>query len=160
MTINSHLSDNEFAELLGGNASQTMLAHLQVCDECSVEAKEAREAIGGLRESLIAAAAQPRIPHLPKELSAKRSLHAWSLRVAGALAVLLMFSGGILLDRHSQSSVEISSTNQQLSDSELLNQVQAELSLDAPAALQPAAYLAQERQQILQSAQQRGEQRR
>jgi hypothetical protein len=161
MNTNSHLSDNEFAEVLGSNASQTMLAHLKICDECSVEAKELREVIGGLREGLIAAAGQPRIQHVPPELSARQSSHAWRLRMAGALAVLLMFSGGIVLDRHSQSSIGTNgASNQQLSDSELLNQVQAELSLDAPAALQPAAYLAQERQQILQSAQQRGEQRR
>jgi len=165
MTTNSHLSDNEIAELLGGNASQTMLAHLQACEECSVEAKELRETVASLRESLTAAAAaQPRVQHVRAEVSTRqwRPLRARSLRMAGALAVLLMVSGGILLDRHSPelnvgtNSVQV----QQLSESDLLNQVQAELTSDVPAALQPANYIAEERQQILQSAQQRGEQRR
>jgi anti-sigma factor RsiW len=164
MTTNSHLSDNEFAELLGGNASQTVLAHLQICEECSVEAKELRETVAGLREGLGAVAAQSRIQHVPAEAGARRfqPLHARSLRMAGALAVLLMVAGGILLDRHSpESNVETKSVQvQQLSESDLLNQVQAELTNDVPAALQPANYIAEERQQILQSAQQRGDQGR
>lgn len=154
MTTNSHLNDGEFAELLGGNASQTVAAHLQACAECSVEAHSLREAIGGFRNLLTASAlASPRRANV-----AAPAMHRWGLRLAGGVAILLIMSGGLLLDRNSRTQ---NSRSIPVSDTELLDQVQAQLTSDAPAALEPADYLAEERQEILQSTeQQRGNQRR
>ncbi|HZU22820.1 MAG TPA: hypothetical protein VE998_08320 [Terriglobales bacterium] len=144
MTANSHLSDNEMAELIAGNASQTMLAHLQICDDCSLEARDLREAVLALRESLSAIAARPRT-------KAQQASPGWGLRAAAAaMAVLLLVSGGLVLDRKSGGVME-RPAGVEMSEAELLNQVQVELSSDVPAALEPAAYLTQERQQILNS---------
>ena len=158
MITNSHLSDGEFAELLGGSASQTVLAHLQVCAECSVEAHDLREAIGGFRNLLTASTLAPAWQR--SDQAAAPAVHRWGLRLAGALAILLMVSGGILLDRNSATRPQIL-TSASVSDAELLDQVQAQLTSDAPAALEPVDYLAEERQEILQSTQrQRANQRR
>lgn len=155
MTTNSHLNDGEFAELLGGSASQTVLAHLQACAECSVEAHDLREAIGGFRDLLTASTL---VPAWRAQDTTAPAVHRWGLRLAGALATVLIISGGILLDRNSQPRIASSTP---VSDAELLDQVQAQLTSDAPAALAPADYLAEERQEILQSTQQqRGNERR
>jgi hypothetical protein len=165
MTSNSHLSDNEFAELLGGNASQTVLAHLQLCPDCSVEAKSFRDALTGLRGALASATEAPRLIRGETHTHAP-AVGRWGMRFAGAFTVVAMVAAGILLDRNSvldQSSkaATVNSAKSTISDSDLLNEIQSELTSDVPAALQPAAYLADERQQILQSAQQQaGVQRR
>lgn len=154
MEMKSHLNDNEFSELVAGNASQTVLAHLQACAECSVEARDLRVAIGSFRELLGTAAAQPASVAGERAQSRWSPLHVWGLRTAGALALFLMVVGGALMDHnsHRQPVVHNDITVQpQISDTELLAQVQAELSTDAPDALAPADYLAQERQDILNS---------
>jgi hypothetical protein len=138
------LSDNEFAELLGGNISQTVMAHLQSCPECGLEVREVREAVIGFRQMLGAAAAPAPRTMVP---GATHSLHHFGLRLVGAVAVLLMVSGAILLDRNSHATVP---NRVEISDAELLNEVQAQLTSDSPAALEPANYLAEERQEILQ----------
>lgn len=141
MTANSHLSDNEFAELLAGNTSQTALAHLQACADCSVEARDLREAINNFREVLHRAADLPAGPALAKqEARQPRWLHTWGLRSAGALAILLLVSGGMMLDRNVPPAPAKNSP--QVSDAELLSQVQDELASEAPAALEPASYIA------------------
>lgn len=151
--MNSHLNDNEFAELLGGNASQTALAHLAQCPDCSVEAREFIAAVTSFREGLAAAAAKP--ARVRESNRSWAPLHAWKLRTAGALAIMLMFTGGLLLDRHGSapSPQPKLSSEARLTDAELLDQVNSDLASYAPDALQPATYLAQERQELMQNSQ-------
>ena len=147
MTANSHLSDYELAELAAGNASQTVLAHLQACTECGFEAREVREAIAGFRGALTLLAGEP-LTAGERSSRASRSMHAWGVRIVGALAILAMVCGGVLLDRNTARKLIHPAP---VSDSELLNQVQDELSDDSPAALAPAGYLADERDAILET---------
>lgn len=157
MTANSHLNDGEFAEVISGNVSQTVLAHLQGCPECAVEARDLRDAIAGFREMLTASVAAPASRQIAAAARAT-PLHDWGLRLAGAAAIVLMLSGAMLIDRGSRTAI---STTAQISDAELLNDVQSQLTADAPAALAPADYLTQERQEILQLTQRdRNDQRR
>jgi hypothetical protein len=147
--MSSHLNDNELAEVLAGNTSQTVMAHLGVCPECSFEARQLSDAITSFREGLSSVAVQPRRRHVRHRLLAGGPV----LRFAGAFALLLMLAGGIALDNRSPR-MQSAAPAPQVSDAELLNEVQSELTADSPAALQPAAYLADQRQELLQSSSQ------
>jgi hypothetical protein len=156
MEVNCHLNDEEMAEVLSHPASEysrTFLAHLQLCDACTLELDRLR----GLIESLEGAALEAnqalsqtasrdfweeqRAAIWRQILSGERNALRWLPVLAGALATVILAIGLGL--RPLPRSVG-SSEPKPDPDRQLLVDVEQLVESDGPEALEPAARLAQQ----------------
>jgi hypothetical protein len=98
----THLNDEQFTELLLGETSPAIVAHLKVCAHCSEEADRVSTAIGNFeRQSRLwaerEAASHPRLTTPKRSFEGSFHLPTWvAAAVAAALVVTVEFEGGLV----------------------------------------------------------------
>jgi hypothetical protein len=142
--MTTHLSDIALAEWLQGEEDSAALEHLEACEACRKEAVDFRGKLGSFREALIAESEAREFKWArPAEAPATwrpawGTLLAWSVRAAFAACVL----AAVLWMRSPRPAP--APTRSDAADNALLERIQADLSRQAPQALEPAeSFLAQ-----------------
>jgi hypothetical protein len=170
-----HLTDDQLAAWLAGEGNDASgssdasgsnhecAVHLEQCGQCRSEANQLRDGVSRYRFAVRRAAAEgesSRLSHAPApaRTTALRRLR-WA--GAGALAVVLLAGGGWLTRPHGSTQVAgnfpISTPKPTddappISDDELLEAVNNDLSRDVPQALAPVSALTLARNQIASGA--------
>jgi hypothetical protein len=159
----NHLMDEQLAAWLAGEADQETRSHLESCPLCRSEALDLRE---GLRRYSIATrrqAAMAQSAHMSGTFAPRKDLALLRLRWAGAgvLALLLVAQTAWLIKPHyapkPNTSAVVSpepasyappAAGTQLSDDELLEAVNNDLSREVPLALAPVSAITAARNRI------------
>jgi hypothetical protein len=153
-----HLTDEQLAEWLAGEATQETRSHLQDCECCHAEAIAMRDGISRYSLALRQQAALAQSAQLNPAFSPRKSLASHRLRWAGAgvLALLLGAQTAWMLMprptmRPSQPTASAPLNSQPsapMSDDELLEAVNNDLSRDVPQALAPVSAITVARNEI------------
>jgi hypothetical protein len=155
-----HLSDEQFAEWLAGEASPEAQEHVRGCELCSREAAGLRDQISRYALAVRRQAAGSESSRLVRKLTPARTLLFRRLRWAGAaaLALLLAAQTGWMMRPHRSVPIPTQATNPApqpppptMSDDELLEAVNNDLNRDVPRALAPVSALTIARNQIAAS---------
>jgi hypothetical protein len=146
-----HLSEEEFAELLAGKETDEMAAgHLAICSECEQKLESWRGDLRRLRDDISFSSQRPsEYWHIQRNAIARRleglpSLNGfwnagWTLACyALALSVLVL---GFINFRQTEADIK---TPHEISDSQLLSDLEDHMTEDVPDALQPANLLVSE----------------
>jgi anti-sigma factor RsiW len=149
VATSAHLTEDQFGELLAGDAQQPIpapvQAHLLACQKCAAE-------LAGLRESLsffqqaTGAYADNELRHLPQASLPDRPMRspvlASALEPAYWLAAAVLLAGFLPMQTAHRNAlppapaVASSNTAESQSDEALLNDVDSELSASVPASMQ------------------------
>jgi hypothetical protein len=169
-----HMTDEQLAEWLAGEAKSETLAHIEGCPQCRAEAFEVRD---GISRYSVAMRRQASGAHqaMGGDIAQRRSWAQPRLRWAGAAALTLLLAGStawLMESRPALPGAHVSSqpaaasksataspANQaarqsadqsanQLSDDELLEAVNNDLSREVPLALAPVSAITMARNQI------------
>ncbi len=159
-----HLTDEQLAGWLAGEANQETLSHLESCPQCKAEALGVRDGISRYAIAVRRQASFAQNTQMGGKFSPRRALVLHRLRWAGAgvLALLLIAQTAWLVrPRRSQetvrpiASVPVSPQRDvdsqpatQLSDDELLEAVNNDLSREVPLALAPVSTITVARNKI------------
>ena len=146
-----HLSEEEFAELLAGKGTDEMAAgHLAICSECEQKLESWRGDLRRLRDDISFSSQRPsEYWHTQRNAIARRleglpSLNSfwnlgWTLACyALALSVLVL---GFINFRQTQGGI---TPPTEISDSQLLTDLEDHMTEDVPDALEPANLLLSE----------------
>lgn len=160
----NHLTDEQLAGWLAGEADQQTRSHVDSCPQCGAEALELRDGISRYAIAMRRKSALAESTHMQGKLAPRKALALHRLRWAGAgiLALLLASSTAWLVKPHLspataqptasspaiQKNGELSKPATQLSDDELLEAVNNDLSSDVPEALSPVSAITVERNAI------------
>lgn len=175
--MKGHLSNEELTEYLLGSGQSATAEHIASCAECRGEAERVAKALNAFKtwaheESSKQAAVNVWAVAPARQSRARRSVFAWSATAAMtvfALALVLMLSHphsgvpaqgnpGQLASANGQTPVtQVAEPRQQISDDQLLLEVQQALDSSVPDALEPAALLASERNRVLEKTETRNQ---
>jgi len=160
----NHLTDEQLAGWLAGEADPQTRSHVDSCPQCGAEALELRDGISRYAIAMRRKSALAESAHMQGKLAPRKALAPHRLRWAGAgvLALLLASSTGWLVKPHlnpataqptasAPAHLEHDAHSQaasQLSDDELLEAVNNDLSSDVPEALSPVSTITVERNEI------------
>ncbi len=172
-----HLSNQEFTEYLLGTGQSSTTEHIASCAECLQEAERVARALNAFKtwaheesEKQVAVNVWAKAP--VRVAQARRSVFAWSAAAAmtvAALALMLMLRhphsgvptqgtpGQIVVTNAKAPVTQVVQSQQQVSDDQLLLEVEQALDSSVPAALQPAAVLALDRNRVLQQTETRNQ---
>ena len=131
--MNSHLSEDQFASYLAGQATQTEIQHAQQCPECGAELKRFGGAVS-LFQIAVSERIDDRIANRPLLVLSKPSRAAiridrWAFVAAiSAVLILLPFVG---------SERKPEEVPQPLSAEEIMERVNLHLSQSVPSPMQP-----------------------
>lgn len=166
----NHLTDEQLAAWLGGEADPQTRSHFESCPRCRAEALELHDGISRYSVSMRRQAGHAQRTHLNGYFVPRRALLLHRLRWAGAgvLAILLTAQTlWLMKPQHAPSdarpaaalasqpasesqsaSSSASSSGTQLSDDELLEAVNNDLSREVPIALAPVSAITTARNRI------------
>jgi len=143
--MNKHLSDEQLNQWILGEAETAASQHLETCEACQREAEDLKQALGGFRDSIQAAAEARRLTwREPAQAPAGRSLGArfmaqrWAY--AGALAAIVAVV--VLLLRVDYRHTPHTPTGT-VGEDEILMQIQTDVGQTVPSALAPGELLLQ-----------------
>lgn len=134
-----HLTDEQLADWLAGEASGEAQAHLEACPACKVEAFAMRDGISRYAVALRREAAKVALP----AIAPARAIVVHRLRWAAvaSLALILAVPSAWMLRPHpptiAPQPVATAPQSPQMSDDELLDAVNNDLNRDVPQALAP-----------------------
>ncbi len=163
--ITRHLTDEQLAGWLAGEADQPTCAHLESCPQCRIEAIELRNGISRYSIAMRQQASRAQATHMNAKFAPRKALvlHRVRWAVAGVLALLLAAQTTWLIKsrpappaakaavssqpatRSANQSANQAATQtatqsaDQLSDDELLEAVNNDLSREVPLALAPVS---------------------
>jgi hypothetical protein len=153
-----HLTDEQLAEWLAGEASQETQSHLQDCECCHAEAIVMRDGISRYSLALRQQAALAQSAQLDPAFSPRKSVASHRPRWAGAGVLALLLgaqTAWMLMPRsatHPSQPIASAPLNSQpsapMSDDELLEAVNNDLSRDVPQALAPVSAITLARNEI------------
>ncbi|MGA3128079.1 MAG: hypothetical protein ABSD13_15355 [Candidatus Korobacteraceae bacterium] len=162
-----HLTDEQLAGWLAGEEDQQTGSHLDSCPQCNAEALELRDGISRYAVAMRRQSSFAENAHMNGRLAPRRTLALHRLRWAGsgALALLLAASTAWLMIRppaqnptmQSYRTIDPAASSQndanskpssQLSDDELLEAVNNDLSREVPEALSPVSAISVERNKL------------
>jgi len=157
--MQTHVNEESWAAALSGELGATSQAHFETCAECRAEAQSLKRALDGARESLDAAAERSEVFWIRQraEISARiRQQRDVRHRLVLATAVASLTLAASLLMRQAPPQT----ASPQVSDQELMTQIESSVMREVPNALAPSAMLAQEMAQAAQknSNDEKGEQ--
>jgi hypothetical protein len=155
----NHLTDEQLEGWLAGDSSsEETRAHLQSCARCHSEAVALRDGISRYNLALRQQAARAQSSNLAGNFAPKKALAMHRLRWAGAgaLALLLTVQTAWMLKPHAapiaRPPIASAPANAQaasvMSDDELLEAVNNDLSRDVPRALAPVSAITVARNKI------------
>ena len=160
--MNGHWSDEQMIAWTLGERNVAMAEHLAACEACRRELAELQGALAAYRGDVQGAAAgdDSRWLRIRAGVAARANEPSHGLRwaLSGGLALLALSSG--LLVAPPQRHPSPVAHKVEMSDEQLLNEIQDDLSRSAPEALAPAETLQQERAALLAQAQTVKEDRR
>jgi hypothetical protein len=168
----NHLRDEQLAGWLAGEADRETRSHLESCPQCRAEAVELREGISRYSIAMRRQAGGAQRTHLSGNFAPRKALALHRLRWAGAgvLALLLAAQTAWLMkpqdvrphheppNARQTGSAAVSSqpaaasSASQLSDDELLEAVNNDLSREVPLALAPVGAITTARNRIAAEA--------
>lgn len=157
--MQEHLNEESWAAALSGELGATSQAHFETCEECRAEAQSLQRALDGARESLDAAAERSEVFWIRQrtEIAARiRQQREVRHRLVWATSVASLALAASLLMRQTPPRT----ATPQISDQELMTQIESSVMREVPKALAPSAMLAQEMAQAAQknSNDEKGEQ--
>jgi hypothetical protein len=159
-----HLTDEQLLQWLDGSASPPSQAHLESCARCRAEAFAIQDGISRYVISLRRQAAQAQSTHLTGDFAPAGILAQHRLRWAGALVLALLLAAQtawMMKPRPAQSASHpaaaahphpAAASDDPLSDDELLQAVNNDLSREVPQALAPVGAITVARNRIAASA--------
>ncbi len=137
-----HLTEQELLEWFAGELNQAKEEHVASCLDCRTAVARFSDALGGFRATTLdwAEAARQEASRRP---AARNKRFGWQgLRLAAALAVLLICFG-LLLTRHKTPVAEMDGK----ADDAVLERVDAAMSRSVPTAMEPLSQLVPTEQQ-------------
>jgi hypothetical protein len=152
-----HLMDEQLADWLAGEAAAETLAHLQQCERCHAEAMNLREGIARYSFSLRLQAARAQSARLAGIFSPGKVVrHRLRWAGAGVLGLLLAAQTVWMTMPHrnppsAQPTATAPPAAAAMSDDELLEAVNNDLSRDVPQALAPVSAITAARNKIAAS---------
>jgi hypothetical protein len=150
----NHWTDEQMSAWVLGERNVAMAEHLAACDECRRELAKLQGALAGYRNDVqqSVAADDYRWVRIRAGVASRAEHGSRGLRWAltSGLA-LLALSLGLLVTPHRNAVPPVVPV--QMSDEQLLNEIQDDLSRSAPEALAPAETLQQERAAVLAQSQ-------
>lgn len=153
--MNQHWTDEQMSAWVVGERNVEMAEHLAGCEECRRELANVQGALTSYRADVeqTAAADEYRWVRIRAAVAGRAADRGHGLRWAftGALALLALSLG--LLVTPQRHPVPNTAAVAPMSDEQLLNEIQDDLSRSAPAALEPVETLQQERAAVLAEAQ-------
>jgi hypothetical protein len=168
--IPRHLTDEQLLEWLDGGASPEAQGHLKSCEPCRSEAEALQDGISRYAIAMRRQAQESRSAGVAKGLApARRAEHLAQTRLrwvgAGVLAVLLAAqTAWMMRQRPAQDTARpiavvapVPQPNAAMSDEELLQAVNNDLSDEVPQALAPVGAITVARNQMAVSASERSE---
>jgi 4-amino-4-deoxy-L-arabinose transferase-like glycosyltransferase len=158
----NHLTDEQLAEWLAGESGEETRAHLRCCASCNTEAINLRDSVLRYSMSLRQRSARAQSAQMTGNFAPGKTLARHRLRWVGAtvLALLLAAQTAWMMKPHTVSqttgpvansqpnSQPSSQSGNQMSDDELLEAVNNDLSRDVPQALAPVEAITAARNQI------------
>jgi hypothetical protein len=154
----NHLTDEQFAGWLAGEVNQETQAHLDGCAQCRAEARQLKDGISRYAVALRRQSAQAQRAHLAGTIAPRKALVLHRLRWAGAgvLALVLAAQTAWMLKPRpapvAPRPVASVPANPQpavsMSDDELLEAVNNDLSREVPLALAPVSAITTARNKI------------
>ena len=154
--MTQHWTDEQISAWVLGERNVGMAEHLAACEECRRELADVQGALASYRSDVQqkAAADDYRWVRIRAAVAGRAAERVQGLRWAftGALA-LLALSLGLLVTPPQRHPVQRAQAPVQMSDEQLLNEIQDDLSRSAPSALAPVETLQQERAAVLAEAQ-------
>lgn len=162
----NHLTDDQLAEWLAAESGEQTRAHLQSCAQCNAEATRLRDGVARYSISLHQQAARAQSSHMTGTFAPRKAIVRHRLRWAGAAVLALLLAAQTAwmmkpdaapkiappIASASHNSQSNSQSNQQpgaqMTDDELLEAVNNDLSRDVPQALAPISAITLERNQI------------
>jgi hypothetical protein len=152
--MTQHWPDEQMTAWTLGERNVAMAEHLAACDECRRELAELQGALSGYRDDVQQAVAADdyrwvriRAAVAGQAIQASSRLR-WAL--TSGLALLALSLGLLVTPHRTQAPI---APMVQMSDEQLLNEIQIDLSRSAPEALAPAETLQQERAAVLAQSQ-------
>ncbi len=158
--MSQHWSDEQKTAWAMGERNVEMAEHLATCDACRHELAQVQESLAAFRGEVHEAASRDefrstRIRHAVASRAVERS-HGLRWAFTTALA-LMALSVGLLVSPH-KKVVHQPVQKVEMSDEQLLNEINDDLSRSAPEALAPVESLQQERASLLAQANSQGTQ--
>jgi hypothetical protein len=156
----NHLTDEQLAGWLAGEANQQTQSHLEGCAQCQGEAQQLRDGISRYALAIRRQSAQAQAAHMAGAIAPRKALARHRLRWAGAgvLALLLAAQTAWLVKPTSpapapprpMASAPVNPTPAapSMSDDELLEAVNNDLSREVPLALSPVSAITIARNKI------------
>ena len=138
--MREHLSEEQLNHWILGQAGSDATEHLEACATCRREAEELKQALDGFHDSIhgMAEGYRLRWPPVQPERSAWTRLVTERWGYAVALAAILVVSVFLLRFDHRRRPHPVAGT---IGESEILMQIQADVSEDVPSALEPGELL-------------------
>jgi hypothetical protein len=139
--MNKHLSEEELLALVSGEQSDANSFHVAACAKCRQEVEQLSGVLGGFRASTRDWAEQKR-----QEVAVRPPVRngAWSgqaLRLATALAMLLLVFGVFLVRHKEQPAPTMATVTTTDSDDAVLERLDAAMSRSVPSAMEPLSAL-------------------
>jgi hypothetical protein len=158
----NHLTDDQLAGWLAGEVNQETQRHLDGCEQCQAEASQLRDGISRYTVAIRRQSAQAQSAHMARTIAPRRALALHRLRWAGAgvLAILLAVQTVWMMKPRPAPSaprpiasapVTAQPAAASMSDDELLEAVNSDLSREVPQALAPVSTITTERNKIAAS---------
>jgi hypothetical protein len=153
-----HLTDEQLADWLSGEANQETQTHLESCTRCHSEAVTLRDGISRYSLAMREQSARAQSAHMVGNFVPRKALALHRLRWAGAgaLALLLAAQTAWMISsrppatasRPLTSAPPNSQSAAQMSDDELLEAVNNDLNREVPQALAPVSAITTARNKI------------
>ncbi len=152
----NHLTDEQLAQWLGGEDSQQTQSHLATCAQCRTEALDLRDGLSRYAIAVRRQAADAQNVSMAGQFAPQKALLRHRLRWAAASALALVLGAQTLWmmnKPHPHDPLIVSAPlqpqpNASMSDDELLEAVNSDLSREVPQALAPVSAITVERNQI------------
>jgi hypothetical protein len=155
----NHLTDEQLAEWLAGEATAETASHLQQCGQCHAEALALRDGISRYAFALRSQAALAQSAQLASTFSPGKAIARHRLRWAAAAVLALLLAAPtfwLMKPRPTPIPVQpvavVTPSATTMSDDELLEAVNNDLSREVPQALAPVSTITAERNRIAASA--------
>ncbi len=152
--MNAHLDDSQFAQWILGERTPEAARHLAECDACRAGIENTNAYLQEYRKAVLSLGAQNPGFWTRQRQAVREGIRprrrAAVLRWAYAATMVLIVFAAFLLTRVSPSQTHAIGSN--VADDVLLQEIENDINRDYPAALAPAALLAEERNAALAAA--------